>query len=282
MKAYAMALTLCVALSAGATAPDDPWALVPALPSGCYRQQDDFLENVAAGLESLDQEIRAQEAINDELGSQMGDMAEQDPFALAQRMQQYMMDNPEEGMKMMEGLYATGQTLGDEVSEDNASEVARGAALDDLITNYRAAYVEMRAPIDARWEALPTYRTEAGPALTEEAYEQLPSIARQANAAYEELCAEWWQPGPFPAWLEEFHSYLTEERVPRNQNLEEQGRQQWEIHGVDTSNFHPVANMNAARAYLQTLKQIYVERKARPSSFHRTAGVEGDYDDGIY
>lgn len=281
MKAYALLFTLCTALPAGATTVDDPWILVPPLPGSCYREQDEFLDNVAAGLATLDEEISAQTAMNDEIGSQVGDMAEADPFEMAQRMQQYMLDNPEQGMKMMEGLYATGQTISEDVSEDVESEQERGAALDGLIADYRSAYAAMRAPIDARLAALPTEIVGEGTeSWTEAAIAQLPSISQQANTAYEQLCAQWWQPGPFPAWLTEYHSYLVEERVPREQGLAEQTRQQWDIQGIDTENFQSTAAMDAARNYMKRLQQIYAERQARPSSFHVEPGGYAEYDYG--
>lgn len=61
-----------------------------------------------------------------------------------------------------------------------------------------------------------------------------------------------------------------EERVPREQDLDAQSVQQWNIHGVDTSNYHSTAAMRAARAYPDVIGQIYILRLERPSHFHET------------
>jgi hypothetical protein len=130
----------------------------------------------------------------------------------------------------------------------------------------------MRALIDAKIAALPTEQSEGGDYLTDEAIAQMPAIMQEANTEYERLCVEWWQPGPFAAWLMEYRSYLTDERVPAEQDLFEQTKQQWEIQGVDTSEARSTAAMDAAHDYLQRLEKIYAERKRGPASFKIVPG----------
>jgi hypothetical protein len=268
MKTYAFGLVFLLSVPVGADTIDAPWAVVPALPGACYTEQDHLSETAAAALETLDEDISAQNAINDEISGQVGDMANADPFAMAQRMQDYMMNNPEAATQMLEGLQTTGQTSADLLAGESEWEIERGGELDDLITRYRAAFAEMRAPIDSQIAALPTEPTEAGAVFTDEAIAQLPAINRQASAAYERLCAEWWQPGPFATWLKEYRRYLTDERAPRERDLSDKSKQQFDIQGVDTSGYRSTAEMDAARDYLQKMQRIYAERLQKPTDIH--------------
>lgn len=103
------------------------------------------------------------------------------------------------------------------------------------------------------------------PSAIKEAIAQLPAIATQANAAYETLCTHRWKPsGPFAGWLSEYRNYLTSERVPKADDISDRTREQLEIQGVDTNEFHSSATMDAARDFLKRMNQIYTERLARP------------------
>ena len=268
MKSKVFAIALCVALPAGATPPTDPWALVPALPSGCYEEQDGYLAKVDTAIAMFDQEIDAQRAINDEIGGQVASAASADPYAMMDRMQDYLMNNPEEATKMMEDLYATGQTIGDELVEDIEREQELTAPLDGLSARYRTAYAEHRAPIEAMVAALPTEEGEAGAYFTDEAIAQLPAINRQANAAYERLCAQWWQNGPFVAPLTEFRAFLANDRAPRQDKVFAQGKQQWDIQGIDTSEARSLAAMEAARDYLKQVQRVYGLRVQNRTDLH--------------
>jgi hypothetical protein len=272
MKKFASILALCLSLLAAAAPPENPWPLVPALPSACFGEQDRFLESVATGIAALDERISAQQTINDQVSSQVGNMAAADPFELAQRMQEYLMNNPQAATKMMEDLYASGQTMAEDAAAENERAQELTAAIDGHIARYRSAFATMRTPIDAKIAALPTEETEAGPMLTNESIARLPAFSAEANTAYQQLCATWWQPGPFAALLAEFRKFLTDDKVPREDKTFDQGKQQWAIQGVDTSEVRSTAAMDAARSYLQQLQKVYTERLDKPFDFGVVAG----------
>lgn len=271
MKSYAFIPALLLSLPAGAEPIDDPWSLVPPAPTACYDEQDNFLAKVGAALATLDEEISTQMAMNDDIKAGLGDTStgEADPFAMAQRMQDYMMNNPEAATRMMQDLSATGQTFSEDLSQQIEREQELTGALDAQITGYRNAFAEMRAPIDATIKALPTEVVGEGfVVFTDEAIAQLPAINRQSSAAYEELCARWWKRGPLAAPLAEFRTFLIEEKVAGAEHQFDQTRQQLDIQGIDTSEYRSTAAMDAAADYLRQLQRIYVQRLEKPSDIH--------------
>lgn len=268
MNPKVLAITFFVSLPAGATPPADPWALVPPLPSACYDEQDGYMAKVAAATATLDEEILAQDAINNSANEQLATMSEADPFEMAQRMQEYMMNNPEGATKMMEDLYSTGQTYYEDFTADAERERALKVPLDDLVARYRAEFAEIRAARDAKLAALPTDEDAAEFYWTKEALAQLPAINQQTDAAYAKVCAEWWQDQPFAAPLAEFRTFLANEHVPAQDESFRRNKQQWDIQGVDTSEFQSTAAMAATRNYLQQLQLIYQERAEHRTDLH--------------
>lgn len=266
MKAHVIGMALLVSLPVCADPIDNPWALVPAMPTACYKAQDNLDETITARLATLDDAISTQSALNDEANGQMTGMAAEDPWAMADRMAQYMMDHPGEGIEKMQAMAATGQTLSGDVTTQSEWELAHGKKLDDLVANYRAAFAAFMTTVDAKLEALPTGVVgESRDAWTEEAYALMPAIAKQANTDYEALCTHWWKPaGPFASWLTEFRSHLVDERIPTEQDVSDRTRDQLEMHGIDTIEVRSTATMDAARDYLDNMKTIYTERQARP------------------
>jgi hypothetical protein len=271
MKAVAFIPALLLPLVAGAETPVDPWSLVPQAPTVCYTTQDQFSDNIAEALETLDEMRSTQGATNDAISHQVSDMANADPMQVAQHMQAYMMEHPQDAAKMMQNLQTMGQTYTSSVVEDQESEQHRQEALDGLIVDYKSADAAISDALEKRMAALPTVETEAGTALADEAALQFPDISRQGNAAYDSLCAKWWKDGPFAEWLAEYRDYLTE-RVARQMDVAEQSRLQWEIQGIDTSDFRPTADMDAARDYSKRQQQIYDLRRATPLNLHFSPG----------
>ncbi len=272
MKNYLPGLALLLSLTSAA-AVDDPWSLVPSLPDACYDNQDQLAGRITVGIATLDEEIIAQNERNNEISGQFNDMAEADPFEMAQRMQQYLLDNPEESMAMMEKLYATGQTVYEDTTARYEREQELTTVLENIIVRYRAAFADMRAPFDAQYAALPTEDKGVHYGLTSEGIAQLPVISQQAGIAYEQFCAKWWKSGPFAAPLSELRKFLSDEKVPREEELFEQGRQQLDIQGVDTGEYRATASMEAARSYLQQLQRVYAERLEAPIIYEDRGGL---------
>jgi hypothetical protein len=125
---------------------------VPALSTACYAGTDPFAGKVDAALTAVKADRAKQAAINKKIADAHKAM---DPMEQAQRMQQWMMDNPEEAMKYMQGLQSMGTEEGQaEVMEDPREQAAFEAERKDLIKRYRAGLAQAFAPADARWGAV--------------------------------------------------------------------------------------------------------------------------------
>ena len=268
MDARFLGFALLLPVTVSAQAIEDPWSLVPAAPTACYGNQDDVSETITDSLSTLDDAIETQEMVNDETGNQIADMAEQDPFAMAARMQEYAMSNPEQLTQIMTDLQSTGQSVHTAMPQQFERERELVAAVDDLIEQYNAAFEEMRKDFDAAIAALPTRETSVGAMFTDAAIAQLPAINQRGNQDYERFCAEWWQSGPFAAALGEYRAFLTDERVPYATNLFEQGKTQWAIQGIDVTNAHSTAAMEAVQDYLGQAQRIYALRVEEPEHLH--------------
>jgi cell fate (sporulation/competence/biofilm development) regulator YlbF (YheA/YmcA/DUF963 family) len=274
MKLYFFGLTLLAPLLAIADPIDDPWSLVPSAPTGCYSKLDNFDNESAAALARLDETSSTQVALNKEIWDQLGDSAQVDPFELAARMQEYMMTNPSEGMKMLEAMQTTGQNIGADMSMDNERSTELTVAIDELISRYHEEYAQTRAPIDALVEKI-----WDGDASVDDVSTRLPGMSQQANGAYESLCARWWKSGPFDTALSELRTYQIDDSVPRSLEQFEQTRQQLDIQGIDTSEYRSTAAVDAAREYVRQLQRIYALRQPRASNFLIQGGTLSEFPD---
>jgi len=259
-----------LAMSVQADPVDDPWALLPAPPTGCYSGQDHFADSLAASMEQIEQEIVAQETANGEVKDQAfttGEGGETDMMAMAQRMQQYMLDDPEKAMQMMQNLQAASATGTDDTLALLEREQEFAPALDKHLADYDAAYRSLYDSFDAKFAGLPTGEGEAGTFFLPEARGDLIRISGEANAEYKALCAKWFQSGPLVGWLEEYRGYLVDDRVPMEEERDNLVREQYEFQRVDVSNYHSTAAMEAARDYGKYLGRIFARRQEKPFDF---------------
>jgi len=259
-----------LASAAQTDSPDDPWASLPPMPGGCYSGQDGFAVSLETSLEQLDQQIDAQEAANSEIKDQAfaaGEGGETDMMAMAQRMQQYMLDDPEKAMQMMQNLQAASTTGTDDTLASIEREKEFAPALDKHLADYEAAFRSMYDSFDAKFAGLPTGEGEAGTFYLPEARGDLRRISGEANAEYKALCAKWFQSGPLLGWLEEYRGYLMDDRVPMHEERDNLVREQYEFQRVDVSNYHSTAVMEAARDYGKYLGRIFAKRQEKPFDF---------------
>ena len=76
-------------------APPGPFAKVPPLPTACYLANETFPDKLAAARETVLADRTRQQEINDKIEK---DYQSLDPMEMTQRMQQWMMENPQEAM----------------------------------------------------------------------------------------------------------------------------------------------------------------------------------------
>jgi len=238
---------------AAAEPPADPWTLVPALPTGCYSEQDEFSAQVDQAIETLQNETDRQNEINTEVKNR-----EEDPMETARRMQEFMMNNPEEAMKMMQAVQATGTEEGQAAMlatlEKNAQQ---DKALDDLVARYDAAYGAALDPIYEKRHSLSFKETE-----TQADRDEWAALTRKANAEYEKLCGEWWKSGGrFHAWLASYREYTVEDRIPADEERERIAMAPLAAAGRSMEAYRSTVAMEAVLDYMQRARRIFVQKR---------------------
>lgn len=183
------------AAAATSAAPADPWSQVPALPTACHGDQDDFTEVSRARIESLTHDIERQQAVNDELAERFRTM---DFMEKQRRMSEYMMQHPQETTKILEAFQAADSQENTDAILQAAHEQGRQrTALDASFGRYRAAYAAAMDPFTRKIAAVGEEFT-----LWDSPHKK--PINAQADLEYAKLCAQWWKSGPFLAHLAEY------------------------------------------------------------------------------
>jgi hypothetical protein len=182
--------------------PADPWTRVPALPTGCYYDagaQDLFNQADAA----LQAEDARQKKINDDLTQQFNQM---DPMAKAQRMQAFMMKDPQKAAAMVQAMQGNAGTATSQVKTSMAEDQKLDQDLEALHAKFKGEVGALLKPINDKAEAFAHAHTqpgEAGPYFPNKADEaQYSRMLLERNTAYDKICAGYWGPsGLVQAWL---------------------------------------------------------------------------------
>ena len=190
--------------------PPDHWSLVPAFATSCFAD-DDFSDKVDAARTAIDAEMERQNKINVAATERFNNM---DMAEKAQRMQAFMMKDPQAAMKMMQGEQAAGTSGQARITEASESSARLDAELERLRGAFRASSEQARKPVIARQEALIKAKTVlvgevAMPAFTTAAdHAQYVQLIAEENTAHERACAPYFGPdGSFHKWAS---SYRTE------------------------------------------------------------------------
>ena len=155
MKLCAVGFALfAISLAAHAAAPADPWTLVPALPTACYGQQDDFDEVLATRIATLSAEISRQAQINDQLDDRVNAL---DPQEKQRLIMDYMMKNPQEATKAMQALQSLGSGAAEAHQVEEEDEGEQRQALTGLFARYDAALKTATDPIFVKQTRFPTW-----------------------------------------------------------------------------------------------------------------------------
>lgn len=246
----------------------NPWAKVPALTTACYQGNDPWGDNFAAVHYAVQQDHYRQNDINSELNQQVNDAsAAEDPFALAQRMTQAMMNDPQAAQKLAEAAQQSQQTR-DEVLPKLEKENQLEAESRPLVTKYKNELAGAMAPANARKAALDKrvgdsgYMGEGYPTW---AFPEYHAILKDRDNAYAAHCARWWAAaGPFHAYLKRYKDFLVLERTPHMKNLDEQALVNFRTFNVDASNWRSTADYEAVEDYMQMAMTLFGEREVAP------------------
>ena len=243
----------------------NPWAKVPALPTACYSQQDSNWAAADPARDALNAEIERQKNLNAKVREKFENI---DPFEKAQRMTQYLMDNPEAGAAYMQQAYAAGQNVTEDIQDWGESLQAINEDEDALLARYEAARTKAYAPGEARRLAMVKRAEREGASLDGEgvpdwAIIEMESIRRQWQTAYEAFCPAWWGPtGEMQAFTKRLKNYLVQEEIPRRQSTDDELVKQFEMMGTPAGSFRSTAAMEGVVQYLDKVQPLYGNRNS--------------------
>src|SRR5688572_26317646 len=126
--------------------PPDPWAKVPAFPSGCYLS-DGFAEKLAAADEAVSRDLERQKSINTQISEELKSI---DAMELASRQQKYMMANPQKAMELMQRNQQLGQDSAAIATADAENVIKLQKELEGIDARYRASLDATLTPLTAK------------------------------------------------------------------------------------------------------------------------------------
>lgn len=255
-----------------ATAAVGPWAKVPAPPTACYGSQDHYNEQNSAAVDAVNNEQYSLTEQNNALAQKATDIMNANPMAMAQAMQQAMMNDPQNAQKYMERMLQQGQEAQAAVPAQMEKEKQFEAEKESLIKQYYAALATANGPADARWTALKKKMGIAmdspGPGelgVPDWAWDEWGVILHERDRAYQATCATWFAPtGPLQAYLKRYKTFLIQERIPYEKKLEEPALEQYQTLGLSTASYRSTAAHKAVVEYLGMAHGIFDERRSRP------------------
>ena len=246
----------------------DPWTQIPPIPTTCYFGVDQYELKVDAAMRAVDAERAQQQKINDDLSSKVQAL---DPMEQANRLQQYLMSHPQDGLALMQEVQSAGSAAVQGVIDENDTLTRMQAEKSALLVKYDAAYKGAIGPVDAKFDDLDK-RAQKDLVVVGEGYAYAPwavkeydGLVVERNAAYARLCRDWWAPGSqFAGWLDRLRGLL-KDQVP---TLERSERSAVGVQVViiesDGASFRPVSSYTQAVQYLEQVGPLYKKRDSYP------------------
>jgi len=259
-----LALGIAPALPAQ-TAAADPWKRVPATPTTCYADND-FATKLNATLQQTVTDLIAQDERNLKAKERFDAM---DMNQRAQRMQAYMMKNPQEAAKMLQATQDlsasnTATTLEvSKVSERLDKElVEHKSAFDAAVDKAVKPLIEKRdALIKAKTvgAVIAVFRSAADHA-------QYVALIAEENAAYEKACAPYFAAkGKFHVWLDSYKHDVIDKMIAAEEASTAAIAVQMQI--MDVPMDVTSGKLRGVREYLRNLYNVtgYRRAKAEPT-----------------
>ena len=272
-----------------AQAASGPWAKVPPLSTSCYQWageewdvNEPFIGKLEAAKAAITADREKQDAINWKIQEEHQNM---DPMEMASRMQQWMMDNPEEAMKFMQGVQAAAEQLPEELEARGQRDRARDEEWKALVKRYEDARIQAYAPAQARLDAIRGKTTDrkallypsfmGDPSDSQATWAAGEAVNAAADKAYQALCPQWWgAKGEFHAYLNRQKAWFTNVRIPELAAEDAPKLQQYAMMNTPAASFRSTAEYRGVIEYLDLIWKVYGERDSKPRCTARhTCGV---------
>ena len=266
----ALAGLVCASSLQAQPAATGPWAKVPPLTTACFTGTDPFAARLEAARASVEASRTKQVAVNKKIEEEHKNL---DPMEMMDRMQQWMMDNPQEAKKYMQGMHQIGADVNAGALEIHAATTRFQTEEKDLIKRYHASLDTAYAPGYARFNALKTklgmpldswsVRGEGG--MPDWAVAEQDAIMRQLDQAYATHCPQWWgATAQIQAWLKTYRDWLTKEFIPFSEHLASQNAQTYAIMGTPSASWKDTAAYDGVIKYLEAVGRVYGYRRLKP------------------
>jgi hypothetical protein len=186
-----------------------------------------------------------------------------------QRMQEFMMKNPQQAMQVMQAMQSQAGALTAPVTASQGDLERLERELATLTANFQAAVKGARDPVQRSIDALVRAKGQACGegdcvALPAADVPRYKALYAQLNTDYERLCGTWWGPtGSFPKWLGSYKQYLVTDVVAPGVKADSLVLQQMGMLGVPTTGFRSTAPIGAVSDYLRKMNQVYALRPHR-------------------
>lgn len=253
-------LLLLVSSQALGDAIADPWSELPEWTNACYRDADDFMIR----LDDTEAELAAAEArqtgINQAIDAGLRNM---DISEQQERMMTFMMEHPDQAQEYMQAVARLGQGSVDVIATMSEDRMQLSSEFEELAGRYDATLEESLVPSQASYRAwIDRFFEEKAP----ESEGRM--LLGEVNAAYEAVCADWWQPGPFHEYLARLKQVLAAEAT-RNDDSVPELLKTYEIMGISSQGHRSTGAIRAALEYLRQARFVYGKRWAAPLQYSR-------------
>ncbi len=268
LMAALIAFSAPIALSQPAA--PGPFAKAPPLPTACYTEGETFWTKLEAAQVAVTADEEKQNVINNQIREEFQNI---DPMEKASRMQQWMMDNPQEAMAYMQGVQSASADLGPGIKADADKKAQFAVEQKSVIAAHKTALQQAYAPNDAKLRALDKRVLEAqGCSFNNEscglpawAQAEHDTIQRERDAIYVATCSAWWGAnGKVTAFMKRYKTWLLQEHVPLLESLDAQVLSQYAIMNTPAASYRSLEPYKAAREYMNAAFYLYQERETRP------------------
>lgn len=243
--------------------------MTAALPTACYSNQDQFAAKSEAALAAVRAERDRQEALNAKVEERFRSI---DMMELAQRMQQKMMEDPQNAQKYMQMMGATQDpaALQAQAQKGYEKEPRMQAEAKALLERYRGAVRKAEAPTNARVDAL-RKKLGLGEGPLDEmgwpdwASTELDLIRQEWNKAYVAVCPQWFgTQGQIHAFMQRYKDYLVKERVPYAEKQDAQRVAQYAMMDTPAESYRSLATHDAVADYIGLAQGFFHARSDMP------------------
>ncbi|HUF22072.1 MAG TPA: hypothetical protein VMP00_15125 [Burkholderiales bacterium] len=260
---FMLALGLASDVTAQA-APSNPWTMVLAPATTCH-PDDDFGERLVAASAAIQAAMQRQETVNAAAKETFDAM---DMSEKAQRMQAFMMQNPQEAMKILQAEQAAGTSGQADIAAAGESATRLEAELVQLQASFNSAADQAVKPVQARQNELIKAKTvEVGEVaismFTNAAdHAEYVRLIAEENAAYERACAPYFGAnGKFHTWLNSYRTEVIDRMISAAEAGEGALVGQMAAMGLPGGGYRPTTAFQEVDNFILKMSSVYQLRR---------------------